>query len=117
MNLIAKHSDTKSNYHNLVDCQESSDGQQWLSCDGVATVPEGRVFDDDLRHQICFDASPGVNCDIDNISIESLGGPTDSIIVEDSVKGKCRRSRDEEHGTTRCTWSTCELLIEMGVRG
>jgi hypothetical protein len=88
MNMKVKHSDEKNNYHTLVDCQESSDGQQWLSCDGVLTVPEGRVFDDDLVHRIYFDANPGVNYDIDNISIESLGGPTDSIIVEDSVKDK-----------------------------
>ena len=86
--MSAHHSNEKKNYHTLVDCQESSDGQQWLSCDGVLTVPEGRVFDDDLRHRIYFNANPGVNYDIDNISIVSLGGPTDSIIVKDSVKDK-----------------------------
>ena len=72
MNMIAKHGDTKSNYHNLVDCQESRDGQQWLSCDGVVTVPEGRVFDDDLRHQICF---------IEGVEMRNMG--------QQGVLGRC----------------------------
>jgi hypothetical protein len=82
--MIIRRSDGSSSNYEIVKCP-SSDGD-WVSCDGVYAVPGDIIKEGDTGFEYYFDTphAPTVNYDIDNLRIESVGGPTDTLIQLDS---------------------------------
>jgi hypothetical protein len=72
--MIIWQGDRSSSYYEIVKCP-LSDGD-WVSCDGIYTVPEDIIKEDDTGFEYYFDTphAPTVNYDIDNVRIESVGG-------------------------------------------